>query len=147
MGRKTVAPGHVVENGVAPANENGTALDNLQEPEGLYAPGMAPLASEDPPETPPEAPRTTQVDPEARAPDTNTPDAPDATEEVQADTGTVAPAPMDVEDDDPEELCLVVLKNGGTFCFRGQLFRKGEPTATEQETAERLVRSGYFERG
>lgn len=147
MGRKTVAPGHVVENGVAPANENGTALDNLQEPEGLYAPGMAPLASEDPPETPPEAPRTTQVDPEAQGPDTNTHAAPDVTEAPQGEPDTTAPAHTDAEDDDPEELCLVVLKNGGTFCFRGQLFRKGEPTATEQETAERLVRSGYFERG
>lgn len=147
MGRKPVAPGHVVENGVAPVNETGTALDSLQEPEGLYAPGMAPLVNAGTPETLLEAPQATQVGPEAPSPDTSTPATPDVTDETQDEPDTTAPAPTDVESRDPEELRLVVLKNGGTFCFRGQLFRKGEPTATEPETAERLVRSGYFERG
>lgn len=127
--RKTVKPGHVVESDVAPANENSTALDALQESEGPYEPGMAPLAKNDSPETSPDKPQVSTVDSEGAGPTDNTPE------------DTNAPR------DDFGALGLVVLKNGATFRFRGQVFKKGEPTATEPEIAERLINSGMFDRG
>lgn len=41
----------------------------------------------------------------------------------------------------------VVLKKGATFGFRGRTFKKGVPEAVDAEAAERLIASGYFERG
>lgn len=128
-GRKTVKLGHVVENDAAPANENKTALNEFQEPEGVYQPDMAPLAPEEKPETPPEALQTSPDEPKAPGPDTNTPEDPDAAE------------------DDSGLLYFVVLKKGASFWYKGRVFKNGEPNAVEQEDAERLVESGYFERG
>lgn len=127
--RKTVAPGYVVENGAAPVDENKTALDGLQESCGPYQPGMAPLVGEDSPEAGREAPRTSPEDSGAASPDNHPPGDPDAPGDVRG------------------AHTLVVLKKGASFWFRGCVFKKDEPGAVEEKIAERLVRSGYFERG
>lgn len=127
--RKTVKPGHVVESDTAPAAENATALDDLQEPDSVYEPDMVPLAKADSPESSPSEPQASVVASEAEGPADNTPKDADAT------------------GDDLEPLRLVILRSGATFRFRNRVFKQGEPTAVDEEIAERLARSGFFDRG
>lgn len=135
MSRKTVKPGHVVETD---AEATGTALDAMQENEsGAYAPGLAPLASEAPPESAahvapepeasPEASQTTTDESEGADPATNTP-------EDEAD--------VEAENDEP--VC-VVLVGGGSFRQGDAYYTKGVPVLVPAEIAERLIATGLFE--
>ena len=124
-GRKSVKPGHVVENEATFAAESGAASAETC----VYQHDMAPLASSGAATASPEAPRTAQSKSEPCAPDKSASDASNASE---SDSGRPS---------------FVVLKKGGSFCFRGRLFKKDTREPVAPETAERLVRSGYFERG
>lgn len=121
--RKTVKPGHVVENGEASVNEDKIAHDELQESEGVYQPGLAPLAVDEKSEN-----QTSPYNPEA-------PDLDNA-------SGNQVAA-----DDNSDFSCLVVLKNGASFWYKGRIFKNGVPNAIENKDAARLIKSGFFERG
>lgn len=128
-GRKAVTPGHVVESGAASTDKSMTALDGLQELEGTYQFDMAPIAVQEKPEASQNEPRASTDDTDEPGPDTNTPQGSEAIE------------------DESEPLILVVLKKGASFWHSGRIYKNGEANAVDEKTAEKLVRSGYFERG
>lgn len=157
MARKKVEPGHEVVNEEATntgaESGNTTVLDDLMEGYATYQPDMAPLAAQadgSVNETPDE---TAQGGPEGAegegaiedAPDTQTPGEGQHTgaeDENTPDDDKGAP-----DDEEPAVPCTVVLKKGATFRSRGVVFVKDTPVPVAPEVAEKLLRSGMFERG
>lgn len=136
MARKNVTSGHVVET---EPEVNGTALDAMQEADsGVYAPDMAPLAAPENAENPegtaletpkasPKAPQTTPEDTKPDAPDKNTPEGSESTEDNQG------------------LFVLVALKKGATYRLGKACFKKNEATSVSPEMAKRLLSTGFFE--
>lgn len=141
MSKKTVTPGHMIEN---PSGMAGIVLDDmLEEDSKVYAPDMAPLAAQPSPDTEIEqaaavaaeapAAKSEEVAGGAEATGGEDPaETPDATTNEEATAFT-------------SELVTIALVKGATYRFRDGVFTKDTPVPVPASIAARLIATGFFE--
>jgi len=146
---KTVEPGHkVVTDGAG--GECETALDNLLEPQAPYQTNMAPLAkeAEAPPDGAGDGAEGTETKEAAPMPaPAKKPGAGGKRKDKAGKQLTSADNGADITAAKEQGRCVVVLKNGATYHFRGKVYKNGVPTPVDPDVATRLLRTGLFVKG
>ena len=146
---KSVEPGHRIMTGdgegAGAEGESATAIDNLVLPDSIYQPNMAPLAADIPENSdepaPPDGGVSAVNDAEGSGHDSDIPDE---------NTGVIGDgegAGAEGDGDGQQTTCMIVLKKGATYRFRGKTYFKDKPTPAEGDIAQKLLRSGMFVKG